>query len=112
MVSMSQKRKEADREVMARLRKPIDDLVDRHCSDKSSYQRLRLRQLAWQAVDVLVRTGSVADIEHEKDIKRIIRDIREIGASEKFIEESLALAVSIYKRMQVYYPGLLERYRG
>jgi len=101
-----------DQEVMARLRQPIDELIDKYCADKTLYERLRLRQLAWQAVDVLARTGNVADLEHEKDVKRITQNIRELGASDIFIKESLELAISIYKKMQVYYPGILKRYQG
>lgn len=107
---MDQPKKETDQEVMARLRQPIDELVNKYCGDKTEAERLRLRQLAWQAVDVLVITGNVSGLEHEKDIKRITRNIRELGASEAFIRESLVRAVSIYKQMQAYHPGLLERY--
>jgi len=109
---MGDQNPESDQEIMARLREPINALVEKYCADKTEYQKLRLRQLAWQAVDVLTRTGEVADIENNKNIKRITRDIKQLGASGDFIEESLALAVAIYKRMQVYYPGLLKRYKG
>lgn len=102
--------KESDQQVMARLRKPIDELIEKYCSDKTDYQKLRLRQLAWQAVDVLIRTRSISNLQNQKDIKRICLDIHELGASEVFIEESLALAVAIYRRMQIYHPLLLKTY--
>ncbi len=97
---------------MARLREPIGGLVEKHCADKNPYQKVRLRQLAWQAVDVLARTGNVAGIKNEKDIRRIMINIRELGASDQFIEESLSLAISIYRQMQAYHPGILKRYQG
>jgi hypothetical protein len=110
MDPMGAKKELTDQEIMSRLREPIGKLVEKYCAEKTEYQKLRLRQLAWQAVDVLVRTGKIAHLETEKDIKRITRSIRELGASEKFIQESLSLAASIYKQMQIYYPGLLRRY--
>lgn len=109
---MNQKKPESDQEILARLRKPIDELIDRYSLNRTEYQRLRLRQLAWQAVDVLARTGNVAYLREEKDIKRIIGNIKEIGASEEFIEESLALAISIYREMQTDYPDLLRKYQS
>lgn len=109
---MNQKKSESDQEILTRLRKPIGELVNNLCANKTEYQQLRLRQLAWQAVDVLVRTGNVAHLEEEKDVKRIIKDIKEIGASERFIEESLQLAISIYREMEIDYPDLLKRYKG
>ena len=112
MRAANQRENKSDEKIMARLRKPINELVDKYCSNKTEYQRLRLRQLTWQAVDVLVRTGNVAHLKREKDVQRIIRNIREVGASEEFIEESLSLAGSIYEKMQIDYPSLLKRYRG
>lgn len=109
---MTQPKPESDQEILARLREPIGDLINEYCGDRTEIQRLRLRQLAWQAVDVLVRTGNLAYLREEKDIKRIIRDIKEIGASEEFIEDSLALALSIYREMQTDYPDLLRKYQG
>lgn len=109
---MNQKRGQTDQEILARLREPIGELVENLCSHQTEYERIRLRQLAWQAVDVLVRTGNVAHIEDEKDIKRIILNIKEIGASERFIKESLLLAISIYRKMQLDYPDILKRYKG
>lgn len=97
---------------MERLRKPIGELVEKHCADKTPWQKIRLRQLSWQAVDVLARTENVAGIRNEKDIRRIIADIQKLGAAEAFIEDSLALAVSIYRQMQAYHPQLLRRYQG
>ena len=107
---MDSQTKETDQEIMARLREPINELINKHCSDKTEYQRLRLRQLSWQAVDVLIRKKSVANLENEPNIKRITRDIKELGASEEFIQESLALAVSIYSKIKINYPSLLESY--
>ncbi len=109
---MNQGQRESDVKIMARLRAPIDDLVSQYCPNKTRHQQLRLRQLTWQAVDVLVRTGNVVNLNQEKDIKRITRNIKEVGASEKFIEASLRLAVRIYQTMLVDYPGLLKRYKG
>ncbi len=97
-------------DVFLRLREPINDLVDRYCVNKTAYQKLRLRQLAWQAVDVLVRTNNLAGLNSEPDIKRITRDIRSLGASAEFIEESLHLAGEIYKQMQVLCPAVLKNY--
>lgn len=109
---MNQKTGETDQEILTQLRKPIGDLVNTFCAEKTSYEKIRLRQLAWQAVDVLVRTDNVSHLEDEKDIKRIILNIKEIGASGRFIEESLLLAISIYRKMQLDYPILLRRYKG
>jgi hypothetical protein len=105
-------KKETDQQILARLKEPIDKLVEKYCSEKTDYQRLRLRQLAWQTVDVLVRTGNIADIKHDKNVKRVIRNIKEVGASRKFIEKSLSLALTIYKRMKAFHPGILKRYGG
>lgn len=102
----------SDQVVMARLRKPIDELVEGFCANKTESQKLRLRQLAWQAVDVLARIGNVADLVQEKDIKRITRDIKKLGASDQFVEESLVLAKEIYRQMKVHHPGLLKKYSG
>ncbi|MBN1262868.1 MAG: hypothetical protein JW991_00765 [Candidatus Pacebacteria bacterium] len=109
---MNQLKQETDQEIMARLRRPIDELIEKHCGDKTEMERLRLRQLAWQAVDVLVRTRNIANLENQPDIKRITQNIKEVGASEKFIQESLFLALTIYKKMQADHPGLLKRYGG
>lgn len=109
---MNQKKGETDQAILAQLRKPIGELVNTFCAEKTEYEKLRLRQLAWQAVDVLVRTGEVAHLQDEKDIKRIIQNIKEIGASERFIKESILLAISIYRKMQLDYPDLLKRYKG
>jgi len=109
---MNQKKGETDQEILTRLRKPISELVDKRCANKTEYERIRLKQLAWQAVDVLIRTDNVAHLEEEKDVKRIIKNIKEIGASKRFIEDSLLLAISIYRKMQLDYPDVLKRYRG
>ena len=109
---MDQKKPESDQEIMAELRAPIDELIDKYFATQTAYQKLRVRQLAWQAVDILVRTGNIADLEQDKNVKRILKDIKELGASEEFIDQSLSLAVSIYKKMQLNFPGLLKRYRG
>lgn len=102
----------SESEIMTRLREPIGELVEKHCAEKTDLQKLRLRQLAWQAVDVIARTGNIAHIDQDKNIKRILNDIRQLGATESFIEESLALAIAIYKRMQAYHPDLLRKYSG
>ena len=109
---MDQPKPPSDQEILEKLRKPIEDLVNRLCPEIDEMERVRLRQLAWQAVDILVRRGNVANIKNEKEMLRITSDIRKIGASEEFIEESLLLAIAIYRRMQIDYPGLLKRYRG
>lgn len=109
---MPQTKSESDQEILNRLRKPIDELAARHNLEGGEFQRFRLRQLAWQAVDVLARTGNVANLKNEKEIKRIIRDIKQIGAPKRFINESLLLAVSIYREMEARYPALLQRYRS
>ena len=103
-------KKVSDQETMAKLREPIDHLIEKYCSDKDEFQKLRLRQLAWQAVDVLVRTGNISRIDSDPNIKRITRDIKQLGASDTFIEESLHLAVTIFRKMQAEYPGLLKKY--
>ncbi len=100
-----------DSEILAELRKPIEELVENFFPEKTEYQRLRLKQLAWQAVDVLSRTEDVANLEEQKEIVRIIEDIKKLGASSEFIEESLALAVSIYRKLQIDYPEVLDRYQ-
>lgn len=107
----SSKKTESESQTMTRLREPIGELVEKYCADKTPWQKVRLRQLAWQAVDVLARTENVAGIKNEKDIKRIIGDIRKLGASKDFVEESLVLAISIYRQMQAYHPNLLKNYR-
>ncbi|MFC1790377.1 hypothetical protein ACFLZP_02765 [Patescibacteria group bacterium] len=104
------KKTESDAEVMARLRAPIEELVAKHCSDKTEFQKIRLRQLPWQALDVLIRTKNVAGLEHDQNIKRLIQDVRQLGASQTYIQESLHLARSIYQNMQQNYSGLLKRY--
>ena len=103
---------QTDQQVMTQLRKPIDDLVNEYYAKKPVEERLRLRQLAWQAVDVLAREGYLGEIKQQADIKRIIRNIRELGASQDFIEKSLRLAVLVCKKMEVDYPFLCEKYRG
>ena len=109
---MSQIQLEPEEEIIKRLRKPIDELIEEYGINLDDFQRLRLRQLAWQAVDILVKTGDIAYLRHEENIQRIINDIRNLGASEEFIEKSLTLAISIYKKMKVYYPSLLNKYGG
>lgn len=107
---MDAKKPETDQEIMARLRQPIDQLVQEHCLDRTEFQKLQLRQLAWQAVDVLVRTGNVGSLETNENIKRIARKIKELGVPDDFIRESLQIAIQIYKKMQVEYPGILKKY--
>ena len=109
---MNQKKALPDHLILARLRKPIDELVDKYYANRPVEERLRLRQLAWQSVDVLAREGYMGEIREQSDIKRIIRNIREVGASEVFIEKSLRLAVLICKEMETDYPSLYRRYRG
>ena len=109
---MDQTSQQTDQQIMARLRKPIDDLVDDYYAKRPVEERLRLRQLAWQAVDVLAREGYLGEIKQQGDIKRIIRNIRELGASEDFIEKSLRLAVLVCKEMETDYPSLCSRYQG
>ena len=109
---MDKSKPETDQKTMARLRKPIDDLINRHSGGKTKYQRFRLRQLSWQAVDVLARRGNIGSLREDKTIKRLIRDVQQVGASGDFIDESLSLAVSIYQEMQSSYPDLLARYRS
>lgn len=104
-------RGQTDQVILEELKKPIDDLVNTYYPESNQYRRLRFRQLAWQAVDVLARTSEIGDLRNHKDVTRIIKDIRQLGASEEFIEESLVLAVSIYRKLQLDYPALLERYR-
>jgi len=106
----SENRGQTDQVVLEELKKPIDDLVKAYYPGSNQYQRLRFRQLAWQAVDALVRTGEMSDLRNHKDIARIIKDVRQLGASEEFIEESLVLATLIYRRLQLDYPALLKRY--
>jgi hypothetical protein len=109
---MGTKKTFSDQEIMSRLREPINELIDTNFPNKNPWERLRIRQLAWQAVDVLARTGNIANLENEKEMQRIARDIRQLGASKEFIEESFKLAVTIYRQMQIEYPGLLKRYQG
>lgn len=102
---------DSDGVILARLKKPIDDLVTAFSPDANQYQRLRLRQLAWQAVDLLVKDGDIAGLRTHKDMLRLINDIRQLGASDQFVEDSLALAVRIYQQLQIDYPDVLLRYR-
>ncbi|MFC1727627.1 hypothetical protein ACFL0Y_03840 [Patescibacteria group bacterium] len=101
-----------EQKIMAQLRKPIDELINSHYAKRPIEERLRLRQLSWQAVDVLVREGYLGRIEEQDDIKRIIRNIKELGASPGFIEKSLRLAVLICKEMETDYPFLWAKYGG
>ena len=109
---MDQKKLPPDHVILAQLRKPIDELVDSFYANRPIEERLRLRQLSWQAVDVLAREGYLGEIKEQSDIKRIIRNIREVGASQDFIEKSLRLAVLICKEMETEYPSLYRKYRG
>ena len=102
----------SDQEILSQLRRPIDELVDTYYSGRPLEERFRLRQLAWQAVDVLVREGYLGEIEEQDDIKRIIRNIKEVGASDLFIEKSLRLAKVICQELETRYPSLYRRYRG
>lgn len=102
----------ADQEILTELKKPIDNFVISFFPDRNDFQRLRLRQLAWQAVDVLAKTGDIGNLRGQKDIARLVLDVKQLGATDAFIEESLALAVKIYQQLQMDYPGVLERYRS
>lgn len=103
--------KDSDNQILTRLKKPIDDLVTASFPEANQYQRLRLRQLAWQAVDLLVKSGNAAGLKAHKDILRLTSDIKLLGASDQFIDDSLSLAVRIYQQLQVDYPDVLGRYR-
>lgn len=102
---------ESDAKILKRLRQPINELLDRYCLDFSLENKMSLRQLAWYAVDILIDTEDVVNFKHNKDILRIVDNIRGIGASDHFIEESLNLALVIYNRMKSDYPALLKRYK-
>jgi hypothetical protein len=93
------------------LRKPIDELVAEFFPDASEENKIRLRQLAWQGVDVLAKTGDVGGLENDKNIIRLVNDVKILGASEKFIEKSFDLAISIYRELQIHYPGILKSYQ-
>lgn len=101
-----------DQTTLAEVKKPIDELVTAFFPDSNSYQKIRLRQLAWQAVDILANTGEVAGLRSNKDIERLILDVRQLGADDRFIEDSLSLAIRIFHRLQTDYPAVLERYRS
>ena len=101
-----------DQEILAELKKPIDNLIEDYHPEKSLPQKVRLRQLAWQAIDVLAKTNDFTNLRNQKDIRRLTRDVRQVGGSEDFIKRSLFLATSIYKKLQIEHPGLLKRYQG
>jgi len=103
---------ESDEKILKRLRQPINDLLNRYCLDFSLENKMRLRQLAWYAVDILIDTDDVVNFKYHKDILKISENIKAIGASNHFIEESLNLALSIYNRMKSDYPALLKRYKA
>jgi hypothetical protein len=103
---------ETDTQILHRLRQPIDNLVNKYCVNQPIENRIRLRQLAWQAVDILVNTEDIAHIKSNKDIKRLLNDIRQVGGSEKFIQQSLDLGINIYNDMKLNYPGLFRRYKS
>jgi hypothetical protein len=109
---MDQNLEENDIKILERLRKPIDDLVNKYCINQPLINRMRLRQLPWQAIDVLVKTEDVAHLKTNSNIKRIIKDIKHTGVPEKFIDESLNLAINIYQSMKTEYPLLYKRYKG
>jgi len=102
---------QTDEEILAELRQPIDELTNKYGSNLDEMNRYRLRQLPWQAVDILVNTEAVAHLKNNENLKRLIRDVRQIGASDKFIDEAVALAVEIYQKMKTDYPALYNRYK-
>lgn len=103
---------EDDQKILLELRKPIEQLVTDYFPSAGNYKRIRLRQLAWQALDFLAKTGDVYSLKTDKNIQGLIKNVQEVGASQKFIDESLDLAVRIFRKMQTEHPGLLKSYQG
>jgi hypothetical protein len=103
---------DTDTVIMKILREPIDELVNKYCQNLSLENRMRLRQLPWYAVDILLQTNDIPNLKHNEVIQRIINDIRLLGASEQFINDSLDTAISIYNTMKTEYPGISLRYKG
>jgi hypothetical protein len=101
-----------DRVILMELREPIEDLVTDYFPNAGTYERVRLRQLAWQALDFLVKTSDIYSLKTDKNIQGLIKDVQEVGATQKFIDASFELAVMIFRKMQTEYPGLLKQYRG
>lgn len=100
-----------DDKILAQVRSRIDEFIEPYCINQSTESRLRLRQLPWYALDILIYTGNVNTLQTNDVIQQIITDVRNIGASEQFIKDSLALAVSIYTTMQLDHPEVLKRYK-
>jgi hypothetical protein len=109
---MTSKISDRDYQLMAELRRPVETLVMTFYPDRSEIEHARLRQLAWQSIDVLVRTNNISSLRSEKDVRRLILDVKQLGVTDEFVERSLDLAISIYQKMKIEHPGLLRRYRG
>ena len=100
-----------DDKIMQQLREPINELMDKYCINQPIENRMRLRQLAWYAVDILIHTDDVSDLRNNDVIQSIIENIKTLGASNTFIDESINLAITIYNRMKLDHPELLIRYK-
>src|SRR4030042_4275754 len=99
---------ESDEKILARLREPIDEVINRYGYSFTDMNRMRLRQLAWFAVDVLIDKDDVADLANSDVIRHIIEDVKSLGASREFIRESLDLAKIIYNNLKLDHPDLIR----
>lgn len=100
-----------DETILNQLREPINEFINASCAGRSEYEKTYLRQLPWQALDVLARRGNIAHLNKEPEISRIISQVKEMGITERFIDDSLAIALKIYNQLQIEHPDVLLRYR-